>query len=138
MKMLDKKTAATRVRLRIFIVVTTLATALLAITIGNISFGATTGYKAVFSDATGVVKGDDVRITGVKVGTVKTVEIYDKTRPSSSSTSPTTPTSRSTYATILYRNLIGQRYLALQQGGGTRAVLEAGRSRWSAPAARST
>ena len=75
MKLLDKKTAGDTVRLGIFIVVTTLATALLAITIGNISFGATNGYKAVFSDATGVVKGDDVRIAGVKVGTVKGVEI---------------------------------------------------------------
>ena len=42
MKLLDKKTAGDTVRLGIFIVVTTLATALLAITIGNISFGATT------------------------------------------------------------------------------------------------
>ena len=37
-------------------------------------------YKAVFSDATGVVKGDDVRIAGVKVGSVKEIKIVDRTR----------------------------------------------------------
>ena len=37
-------------------------------------------YKAEFVDATGVVKGDDVRIAGVKVGSVKDVEIVDRTR----------------------------------------------------------
>ena len=37
-------------------------------------------YKAIFSDATGVVKGDDIRIAGVKVGSVKSVEIVDRTR----------------------------------------------------------
>ena len=31
----------------------------------------------MFSDATGVVKGDDIRIAGVKVGSVKRVEIID-------------------------------------------------------------
>ena len=34
----------------------------------------------MFSDATGVVKGDDIRIAGVKVGSVKKVEIVDRTR----------------------------------------------------------
>ena len=34
----------------------------------------------MFSDATGVVKGDDVRVAGVKVGSVKGVDIVDRTR----------------------------------------------------------
>ena len=80
MKLLDKKTAGDAVKLLIFIVVTTLATGFLVVTIGNISFAASKQYKAVFSDATGVVKGDDVRVAGVKVGSVKSVEIVDRTR----------------------------------------------------------
>ena len=63
MKLLDRRTAGATVRLTIFVVVTVLATALLAITIGNISFGATNGYQAVFTEATGVVEGDDVEFT---------------------------------------------------------------------------
>jgi phospholipid/cholesterol/gamma-HCH transport system substrate-binding protein len=61
-------------------VVTTLATGVLVVTIGNLDFGTTREYRAVFTDATGVVKGDDIRIAGVKVGTVKKVEIADRTR----------------------------------------------------------
>ena len=80
MKLLDKKTAGDAVKLLIFIVVTTLATGLLVITIGNISFASSKEYKAVFSDATGVVKGDDVRVAGVKVGNVKNIDVYNRTR----------------------------------------------------------
>ena len=80
MKLLDKRTAGDLIKLLIFIVVTTLATGVLVITIGNISFSGTRTYKAVFSDATGVVKGDDIRVAGVKVGTVNDVQITDRTR----------------------------------------------------------
>ena len=78
MSLLDKKTAGDAVRLLIFILVTTLATGLLVVTIGNISFAASKQYKAVFSDATGVTKGDDVRVAGVKVGSV--AELVQKLR----------------------------------------------------------
>ncbi len=49
--------------------------------IGNLSFQPEAHeYRAVFTDATGVVKGDEIRIAGVKVGTVKDVEIVERTR----------------------------------------------------------
>ncbi len=70
MRLLDRRTGADAVKLLVFVVVTTLATGMLAVTIGNLSFRSSTGYSAVFSDATGVVKGDDVRVAGVKVGSV--------------------------------------------------------------------
>ena len=57
MSLLDKKTTGDAVRLVIFILVTTIATSFLVVTIGNISFAASKQYKAVFSDATGVVEG---------------------------------------------------------------------------------
>ncbi len=80
MKMLDKQTAGDALKLAIFIVVTTLATGMLVITIGNISFASSKEYKAIFSDATGVVKGDDVREAGVKIGSVKKIEVYHRTQ----------------------------------------------------------
>ena len=73
MKMLDRKTAGDLTKLVIFIVVTTLATGVLVVIIGNLTFAGSKDYKAEFVDATGVVKGDDVRIAGVKVGVVKDV-----------------------------------------------------------------
>jgi phospholipid/cholesterol/gamma-HCH transport system substrate-binding protein len=127
MRLMDKETAGATLRLGIFVVVTTLATALLAITIGNISFGATKSYKAVFSDATGVVKGDDVRIAGVKVGTVQGVEIVDRTRALVEfEVQEDSTLTESTEATIRYRNLVGQRYIALTQGPGGPGVLRDG------------
>ena len=59
------------VKLIIFIVVTTLATGVLASRSATSPSRDSTTYKAVFTDATGVVKGDDVRIAGVRVGSVK-------------------------------------------------------------------
>jgi phospholipid/cholesterol/gamma-HCH transport system substrate-binding protein len=46
-------------------------TLVLAATIGNISFSDKTSYKAVFSDVTGLLPGNDVRVAGVDVGTVR-------------------------------------------------------------------
>jgi len=127
MKLLDKKTGFDAVRLVIFVVVTTLATALLAITIGNISFGPKSTYQAVFTDATGVVKGDEIRIAGVKVGTVEGVEILDRTDAIVEFTvEDETEITESTYATIRYRNLVGQRYIALTPGEGGSGRLEDG------------
>ena len=71
-----------------------MATGVLVVLIGNLSFTSTRDYKAVFSDATGVVKGDDIRIAGVKVGSVQDVKIVDrKNAPWSPSTSPRTRSS---------------------------------------------
>lgn len=127
MRFIDKKTAGDATRLTIFIVVTTLATALLAITIGNITFGGTKTYKAVFSDATGVVSGDDIRIAGVKIGTVEDVQIHDKDQALVEFTvAEDTRLTESTQATIRYRNLVGQRYIALTEGPGDPSVMKEG------------
>lgn len=127
MRFIDKETAGDSIKLLIFVVVTTLATALLAITIGNIRFGASDSYKAVFLDATGVVSGDDVRIAGVKVGSVKDVTVVNDTKALVEFEVATDSTlTRSTQATIRYRNLIGQRYIALTQGEGSGEELKPG------------
>ena len=102
---------------------------MLVVTIGNISFsGASTSYKAEFVDATGVVKGDDIRIAGVKVGTVKDVEIVDRTRALVTFTvEEATTLTEATHATIRYRNLVGQRYIALTQEIGVLGRARRGR-----------
>ena len=127
MKLLDKSTAIDATKLVIFILVTTVATGLLVVTIGNISFGASKQFKAVFSDATGVVKGDDVRVAGVKVGDVQDIKVFDRTRALVTFKVATAErVTESTLATIRYRNLVGQRYVSLSQGVGGPAVLPAG------------
>ena len=124
MKLLDAKTASDAVKLTIFMVVTSLATGLLVITIGNITFGASTEYKAVFSDATGLNTGDDIRISGVRVGSVKSIEIYQRNYAMVTfSVDSDSELNQATNATIRYRNLVGQRYIALTQGSGSDQVL---------------
>jgi phospholipid/cholesterol/gamma-HCH transport system substrate-binding protein len=126
MKMLDKKTRGDFTKLMIFIVVTTLATGVLIVLIGNLSFEKSHEYKAVFADATGVVKGDDIRVAGVKVGSVKNVEIVNRTQARVTFTvRDATAVTRSSTATIRYRNLVGQRYIALTQGVGDTSRLPA-------------
>jgi phospholipid/cholesterol/gamma-HCH transport system substrate-binding protein len=113
-KLLDKKTGIDLVKLLVFILVTTLATGVLVAVIGNLSLGGKTTFKAEFVDATGVVKGDDVRIAGVKVGSVQDVRIKDRTRALVTfNVDESTPMTEATNATIKYRNLVGQRYIAL-------------------------
>jgi phospholipid/cholesterol/gamma-HCH transport system substrate-binding protein len=119
-KLLDKKTAVDLTKLLIFMVVTTLATGVLVATIGNLSFSGAKDYKAVFADATGVNKGDDIRVAGVKVGTVKDIAITDRTRALVTfSVDDSTSVTEATHATIKYRNLVGQRYISLTQEVGS-------------------
>ena len=127
MKALDRRTTGDLVKLLVFMVVTTMATGVLVVTIGNLDFGTTREYRAEFTDATGVVKGDDIRIAGVKVGTVKKVEIADRTRALVTfSVQDTTALSTATRADIRYRNLVGQRYIALSNQIGDSARLAEG------------
>jgi phospholipid/cholesterol/gamma-HCH transport system substrate-binding protein len=127
MSLLDKRTTADAVKLLIFILVTTVATGFLAVTIGNLSFSASKQYKAVFTDATGVVKGDDIRVAGVKVGSVEDVDVTDRTRALVTfKVEEDQKLTDSTFAAIRYRNLVGQRYIALTQGVGGPATLDEG------------
>ncbi len=131
MKLLDKKTGIDLTKLLIFIVVTTLATGVLIVTIGNLSFKGSQDYKAVFADVTGMNKGDDVRIAGVKVGTVSDIQVIDSDQGDAHaevtfSVQNGTSLTQSTHATIRYRNLVGQRYVALTQEIGGTGVLDAG------------
>jgi len=120
MSVLDKKTSVDLVKLMVFVLVTSLATGVLVILIGNFTFASSRDYKAVFSDATGVVRGDDIRIAGVKVGSVKEVEIVDRDRAMVTfSVADSSVVTESSTANIRYRNLVGQRYISLTQGVGS-------------------
>jgi phospholipid/cholesterol/gamma-HCH transport system substrate-binding protein len=106
--------AGPSLKLAIFATVTVLLTGVLAATIANTGFGAASTYSAVFTDASGLAEGDDVRIRGVKVGRVASLEVLDD---SLASVDLEVETDRrlpaAVTATIKYRNIIGQRYVAL-------------------------
>jgi len=112
------------IKLVVFLVVTFLFTYVLAATISNASFGDTDSYNAIFKDVTGLEQGDDVRIAGVRVGTVGDIKIVRRVgRPSvaevSFSVEKSRPLPLDVQARLRYRNLVGQRYLDIEQGPGT-------------------
>jgi phospholipid/cholesterol/gamma-HCH transport system substrate-binding protein len=103
----------------VFIAVTTTATAVLALSIAGTGVGNTVGYNAKFSDVTGLNPGDSVRIAGVRVGQVEGVSVTDRriARVHFSIASDRTLPASVT-ASIKYLNLVGQRYVELDQGVG--------------------
>jgi len=121
------RTASALVKLVVFAVVTLLATGTLAATIGNFRLGGSDHYHAVFTDVTGLGKGDDVRIAGVRVGEVDSVKVYRRTLAEVSfSVEKGRRLSTSTTALIRYRNLVGQRYVSLQEGAGSSSPMRDG------------
>ncbi len=124
------KTTASLVKLVAFAVVTLLAFGVLAATVANVQLGDKLHYTAVFTDATGLQKGDDVRIAGVRVGEVTSIGLrYAAGRPEATvgiEVLRSSPLTEGTGAVIRYRNLIGQRFVALTEGSGSSAPLPSG------------
>ncbi len=127
MKM-DTESFSALIKLMAFMALTGMATLVLALTLSNGGFGARDEYKAVFTDVTGVSKGDDVRIAGVSVGAVNKVEIVQKDKALITfGVDEDTRLTQNTTAELRFRNLVGQRYMALAQGSeGTTGALKPG------------
>ncbi len=122
---LDAESFSALIKLMVFMALTGMATIVLALTLSNGGFGSRDEYKAVFTDVTGVAKGDDVRIAGVSVGSISNVEIVQKDKALVTfGVDPDTNLTQNTTATLRFRNLVGQRYMALAQGadGATTAL----------------
>jgi phospholipid/cholesterol/gamma-HCH transport system substrate-binding protein len=121
------KTSAALVKLVIFMVVTSILTLFLAATIGNITFGGKTRYSALFSDVTGLLVGNDVRMAGVRVGQVNGIELADRKLAKVSFTlDQKRKIPESTIVRLRYRNLVGERYLAVTEGPGSAEPLKSG------------
>lgn len=105
----------------IFIVITVLATGLLLTTISSNSIGGSnTSYSAEFTDANSLNAGDDVRMAGVRIGSVTSVHVVDRREALVRfQIESDVKLASSVTAAIRFRNLVGQRYVALDQGAGS-------------------
>jgi len=119
-------------KLILFAAVTLVLTGTLARSLGAFAGGGTT-YRARFSDATGLLAGDDVRIAGVRVGRVKDIRVVDSDAGGATVAAEVSftvdediPLATGVRAKIRYRNLVGQRYVALSEGPGDGRRLPAG------------
>jgi phospholipid/cholesterol/gamma-HCH transport system substrate-binding protein len=117
------KTTSAAIKLLTFVVITAVATGVLAMTISNMRFGPSKTYKAIFTDVTGLLKNDDVRVAGVRVGQIEEIKLHRGHQAEVTFSVQENGAFRaglpsSTQAHIRYRNLMGQRYLALADGEG--------------------
>jgi phospholipid/cholesterol/gamma-HCH transport system substrate-binding protein len=114
-----RRVLAPLTKLIVVTVVIALATGVVALTIANVTLTPTTRYLARFTDVSGLLVGDDVRIAGVKVGSVDSIELVDRrVAQVGFSVDSAHRVPASVTASVLYRNLLGQRYLSLARGPG--------------------
>ncbi|MFI7242035.1 MCE family protein [Streptomyces qinglanensis] len=103
----------------VFILVTSLATAVLALSISDTGVGETDSYRARFTDVTGLVEGDSVRIAGVRVGKVEKIGVVDhRIAEVRFSVEKGRAVPASAHASVKYLNMVGQRYVDLKRGSG--------------------
>ncbi|AYF75483.1 MCE family protein [Nocardia yunnanensis] len=75
--------------------------------------GPTTSYSAVFTDVSGLKAGSDVRMAGVRVGRVDSVDLDGVRARVRFRVQSDQPVYGNTKASVVYQNLVGQRYLGL-------------------------
>ena len=112
------KTTGSGIKLIIFMVVTSLMTFVLAATIGNFGLGSTTKYHALFTDVTGLLPGNDVRIAGVKVGSVTGIGLKGTVADVTLQLDGGRTLTEGNLLELRYRNLVGERYIAVVEGPG--------------------
>lgn len=94
---------------------------------GELRFGKESSYTAEFINGSGLERGNFVRIAGVEVGKVTHIAVKDDATVEVKFTADTPVTiSEGTRAIIRYENLVGDRYLALEQGPGGLKPLNSG------------
>src|SRR5215208_3004712 len=115
-------------RLAVFLAVCLLGVFALYAVFGQLRFGEkASSYNAEFVNVTGLENGDIVRIAGVEVGQVKKVEIApDTTASVEFSADDSVVLTEGSRAVIRYDDLIGGRYLALEEGAGGTKKLKPG------------
>jgi phospholipid/cholesterol/gamma-HCH transport system substrate-binding protein len=116
-------------RFGVFAAVCLLATYGLVMVFAQLRYQPEARYSAEFTDVSGLKEGDFVRIAGVEVGKVKhisirpdTVVVVDFTAEDSAILT------RGTRVLIRYEDVIGHRYLELQQGASAQPRLNPGQT----------
>lgn len=106
-------------RFVIYATVCVLAVGLVFLIFGQFRFQPETTYNAHFANVSGLRNGNFVRIAGVEVGKVKKISIQpDSTLRVEFSVTPSAVLTEGTRAAVRYDDLIGGRYLALEEGAG--------------------
>ena len=104
-------------KLAVFTAISLVVTGTLVVIMGKFGAGETEEYSAIFRNASLIQKGDDVRVAGVIVGKVREVEIVQTDKAKVDFTvAKDLPLTTKSEVEIRYLNLVGDRYLAVEQG----------------------
>jgi phospholipid/cholesterol/gamma-HCH transport system substrate-binding protein len=117
----------TFVKFAAFFVVMCVLTVSLFFIFGQYQTGSKHDYSAVFANVSQLASGDSVRVAGVRVGTVNKVQLRDdNTVLVKFDTDRNIVLSVSTRAVVRYLNLIGDRYLELDDSAGPTTIRPVG------------
>lgn len=106
-------------RLLIFLTVCAFGTFALLTVFAEFRFGGGKKYFADFTNVSGLKSDDMVRIAGVEVGTIQDISFNgDSTVRVEFATDDSVLLTEGTRAAVRYDNVIGGRYLALEEGAG--------------------
>jgi phospholipid/cholesterol/gamma-HCH transport system substrate-binding protein len=117
----------TAIKFSAFVIVMAMTTAFLFFVFGQYRTGSTSGYTAVFANASRLKPGDSVRAAGIRVGTVTDVSLLaDNKVLVKFDADRTVALTEGTKAAVRYLNLVGDRYLELKDAPGSTRILPAG------------
>ena len=115
-----RKLSGIILRVAIFTAVCLVFTFSLIAVFGQLRFEDRAGYQAVFTNISGLKSGNFVRIAGVEVGKVGDLTLHrDGTVTVGFAVDKGVRLTEGTKAVVRYENLIGDRYLALEEGPGS-------------------
>jgi phospholipid/cholesterol/gamma-HCH transport system substrate-binding protein len=114
------RTARVVTRVALFTVLCLVSTFVLVTVFGQFRFDSRASYSAVFTNVSGLKGGNFVRIAGVEVGKVKGMTLHkDGTVTVDFAIDKGLVLTDGTKAAVRYENLIGDRYLSLEEGPGS-------------------
>jgi phospholipid/cholesterol/gamma-HCH transport system substrate-binding protein len=106
-------------RLAIYAVVSIVGTVLVFAVFGQLRFDKQATYTAVFGNVSGLENGNFVRIAGVEVGKIKSISVQDNsTIRVEFGVDDSVVLTEGSKAVIRYEDLLGKRYMALEEGAG--------------------
>ncbi|NKQ57754.1 MCE family protein [Amycolatopsis sp. K13G38] len=125
-----KRFPSSALKVAAFSVVTVLVVWFMATMIGNVSYSPSTTFKARFTDATSLNTGDPVRLAGVEVGSVQSLDLVsdgeNRVAEVTFSVDRSVPVYASAQVQLRYQNLVGGRYIALEERPGDGATMPSG------------
>ena len=116
-------------RLSIFMLVCGLGIVAIFAVFGQFRFQQEKTYNATFTDVSGLRDGNFVRIAGVEVGKVKKITVDDDATVTVQFTADDSVVlTQGSRAAVRYENLLGDRYMALEEGTGSVQLLRPGQT----------